>query len=208
MCSSAPWSLSSCRGPSWLWNLHGSNAGRWEQSHPGLLASAHHLMMACTIIAGLPAVLMCCHWVGSACQPNWWLLIVWTWCLIPLPSYVLLEIAFHKTGWPSLGPSLLLLLGNICHLRACLPPLVPARHVGVGGVVPTSLIKITWISKQYWVTGWSGICLLTWDWDGECNGALLDASVSLGPFWPFGGVRVWPSIWTVTPDFWLSRLLE
>ena len=102
-----------------------------------------------------------------------------------------------------MGLSLLLLLGQICCLRTCLLPLGPARHVG-GGVVPPSLVEITWISKQYQVSGRSGICLFTRDWDGEWDGALLDASISLGPLWQFSGVWVWPSIWTITPDFWSS----
>ena len=41
------------------------------------------------------------------------------------------NITTHRTKWPGLGWSLLLLLGQICHLRPCLPLLTPARHVGV-----------------------------------------------------------------------------
>ena len=64
------------------------------------------------------------------------------------------------------------------------------------------------MSKQYWVSGWSGIFLLTGDWDGVWDGALPDASISLGPFLPFGGVRVCPSVCMVTPDVWSSRFLD
>ena len=44
------WGLSSCRGPSWLWNLNGKNTGRQVWGHPGPLASVHHSLMACAII--------------------------------------------------------------------------------------------------------------------------------------------------------------
>ena len=82
--------------------------------------------------AGLHPGLLDWHWIGLVCQPNWWLLTAWRWCLMPHPSSVLLlMIATHKTGWPNLGLSLWLLLGWICHLRPCLPQLVPGRHVGV-----------------------------------------------------------------------------
>ena len=72
----------------------------------------------------------------------------------------------------------------------------------------SSSVEITWISDQYWVLGQSGISLLTGDWDRECDRVLLDASISSGPFQPFSGVRVWPSNWTVAPEFWPSRLLD
>ena len=49
----------------------------------------------------------------------------------PHPDSVLLTTATHSTGWPSLGLLLLLLLGQICHLKPCLPQLVPALHEGV-----------------------------------------------------------------------------
>ena len=70
------------------------------------------------------------HQVGLVCQPNPWLLTVWMQLLMPHPgSVLLLTTTTHKTGWPYLGLSLRLLLGQICHLRPCLPQLVPARHV-------------------------------------------------------------------------------
>ena len=79
---------------------------------------------------------------------------------------------------------------------------------GGSGVVPPSSVKITWMSKQYQVSGQSGTCLLTGDWDGELEGVLPDASISLALFWPLGGMRVWPSVWMVAPDFWSSRSLD
>ena len=126
------WSPSSCRGPSWLQSLHDSIAGRWEQGHPDPLALAHHSVMACTINCQPSCKLNALALSWAAWQPNWWFLIVWTWHHMPCPSQVhLLEIAFHKTRWPGLDWSLLLLWGQICHLRAFLPSLVLARHVGV-----------------------------------------------------------------------------
>ena len=79
---------------------------------------------------------------------------------------------------------------------------------GGGGVVPPSSVEVTWISKQYWVSGQSGVCLLTRDWNGECDEVLPDASISSGPIWPFSGVRVWSSIWMVAPNFWSSRSID
>ena len=63
---------------------------------------------------------------------------------------------------------------------------------GGGSVVPPSLVEITCISKQYRFQGDSGVGFLTGDWDSEWEGVLENASVSSGPFWPLGGVRVWP----------------
>ena len=44
--------------------------------------------------------------------------------------------------------------------------------------------------------------------DGECDGVLPNASGSSGPFWPLGGVRVWPSVWILIPGFLWSRSLS
>ena len=66
---------------------------------------------------------------------------------------------------------------------------------GDGGDVPPYSAEITCISKQYRVSGLSGVNFLTRDWDGEHDGVLLNASVSSGPFQPLGGVREWPSVW-------------
>ena len=51
---------------------------------------------------------------------------------------------------------------------------------GGGGGVPPSLVEITCISKQYQVSGQSGVHFLTGDWDGEWEAALPNASVSSG----------------------------
>ena len=73
---------------------------------------------------------------------------------------------------------------------------------GIGGVVPQSSVEITWISRQYQVSGWSGIFFLARDWDGGQDEVLPNASVSSGPLQPFGGVRFGPpSGWLITPDF-------
>ena len=77
-----------------------------------------------------------------------------------------------------------------------------------GSVAPPSSVKITWISKQCQVSGQPGICPFARNWDGEWDGALPDAFISSRPFQLFFGVRVWPSIWMITPDFWLSRSLD
>ena len=129
------------------------------------------------------------------------------WHLAPHQSSVFLMIATHETGHLCLGPSLLFLLGQICHLWPCLPKLVPVRHVW-GGVIPPSSAEITCISKQYQVPGWSGVGFLTGDRDGEHDVVLPNASVSSGPCWLLSGVKVWPPIWILAPVFWLSKLLD
>ena len=75
-------------------------------------------------------------------------------------------------------------------------------------VVPPFLVEITCISKQYRVSGQSGVCFFARDWDGEWDEVLPNASVSSRPFWPLGGVRAGPSVWATTPDFWSSRSLD
>ena len=77
-----------------------------------------------------------------------------------------------------------------------------------GGVVSPSLVDITHISKQYQVPGQSGVGFLTGNWDGEWEGVLPNAFASSGPFWLLGGVRMWPSVWMLPPDFWSSRFLD
>ena len=48
---------------------------------------------------------------------------------MPCPSSVLLLMtATHRTGLPDPGWSLWLLLGQLCHLKPCLPQLAPAMH--------------------------------------------------------------------------------
>ena len=101
-------------------------------------------------------------------------------------------------------------LGQICHLRACLPQPVPARHVWGGGVVPPSSVEITSISKQYWVSGQSGVCFPTRDWDGEWHEVLPKCLCHLQGhsgysvvWWGYG-----PLSGTTTPDFWSSRLTQ
>ena len=50
--------------------------------------------------------------------------------LTPHPDPVLLLMTvIHRTGWPKLGLSLQLLLGQLGHLAPCLPQLAPAMHV-------------------------------------------------------------------------------
>ena len=49
---------------------------------------------------------------------------------MPCPGSVLLLMTItHGTGWPNLGLSLWLLLGQLCHLTPYLPQLAPAMHV-------------------------------------------------------------------------------
>ena len=53
---------------------------------------------------------------------------------------------------------------------------------GGGGVVPPSLVEITCISKQYQVSGQSGVGFLAGHHDGEWEGMIANASMSSGLF--------------------------
>ena len=79
---------------------------------------------------------------------------------------------------------------------------------GGGGIIAPSPVEIPCVSKQYRVSGQLGFGFLTTDCDGEHDGVLPNTSVSSGPFWPPGGVRVGPSVWILAPDFWSSKLLD
>ena len=66
---------------------------------------------------------------------------------------------------------------------------------GSGGTNLSFSVDITCISKQYQVSGWLSFGFLARDQDGECDGALPNASWLSWPFWPFVSVRVWPLVW-------------
>ena len=67
---------------------------------------------------------------------------------------------------------------------------------GGGGVAPLSVVEVTWISKQYWVSGWLGVCLLARDWDGNAMGYY---QMPPSPWGLLGHLVVWgygpPSGW-------------
>ena len=79
---------------------------------------------------------------------------------------------------------------------------------GSRGAAPISLVRVTSIPRQYWVSGQPGNSCLAGDWDGEWEGALPDAPVSSRPFWLLGGVRVQTSVWRLAPDIWSSKSLD
>ena len=54
-------------------------------------------------------------------------------------------IAAHRIGWPDMGQSLQLLLGQHCHLKPCLPQLVLAMHERV----EVSLLHLWWRSPVF-----------------------------------------------------------
>ena len=62
--------------------------------------------------------------------------------------------------------------------------------------------------RQYQVLGQPGDDHLSGDQDREQEGALPDATVSSRPFWLLGDMGVWPSIWKLAPDNWLSKSLD
>ena len=77
-----------------------------------------------------------------------------------------------------------------------------------GGIAFSSSVEITCISKQYRVSGHSGVGFLDRDGDGEHDGVLPTTSVSSRSFQLLIGVRVWPSVWILISGFKSSRSLN
>ena len=106
----------------------------------------------------------------------------------------------HRTGRPNLGQLLQLLLGHLCHLKPCLPQLAPATHEGV----VVSLLHLWWRSPVFpnsTESQASQVLASLPETEGEPDGALPNTSGSSGPFQPLGCMRVWPSVWILTPGF-------
>ena len=129
-------------------------------------------------------------------------------CLTPHPISVLLMTATCRTGWAWPG------LVTMASVKPALPSWTMSSTNGAchmwdgGGVTLSSLVEVTCISKQYQVSGQSGVGFFPEDQDGDWDGAFPNASGSSGPLQLLGGVRVWPSVWILSPDFWSSRLLN
>ena len=79
---------------------------------------------------------------------------------------------------------------------------------GSGGTAPVTLVNVTCISRQYLVLGWLGGGLLVGDQDGEQEGELPNAPISLGSFQLWDGMSTWPSFWRLAPDIWSSKSLD
>ena len=87
--------------------------------------------------------------------------------------------------------------------------MIGACHAwGGGGITLSSSLEVTCICKQYPVSGQSGVGFLAGHQDGECDGALSNASGFSWRFQPFVSVRVWPPIWILISGFKLSKLLN
>ena len=71
-----------------------------------------------------------------------------------------------------------------------------------------SSIKVTHISKQYFVLGQQDSSLSAGDQDGEWEGELSSASSSHGFFALWIGTFAWPSIWRLAPDISSTRSLN
>ena len=172
-----------------------------EQGHPGPLGLMHHLVMVWAIN----------HWPSTRLTG-----LALSWACLPaqLLAFDSMNAASHaspklssspkiatcRTGWLSLGQSLLLLLGQIFHLGPCLPQLAPARHVG--GWCSSPIFGRDYLYFQTIPSPRAlSVSFLARDWDGEREGMLPNTSVSSGPFQPLGGVRVWPSVWMLNLDF-------
>ena len=75
-------------------------------------------------------------------------------------------------------------------------------------MAPNSSIKVTHISKQYFLLGQLDGSLWAGDQDGEWEGELSSSSGSWGSFVIWVGTSTWPSIWRLAPDVLLARSLD
>ena len=65
--------------------------------------------------------------------------------MLHLGLVLLLMTVTHRTGWPDLGLSLWVLLGQLCHLIPCLPQLAPTMH----GLKVVLLFHLHWRSPVF-----------------------------------------------------------
>ena len=77
-----------------------------------------------------------------------------------------------------------------------------------GGITPNSFVKVTHMSKQYFILGWLDGSLRAGDLDGKWEGGLSDTSSSHRSFTLWAGTSSWPSIWRLAPDISSARLLD
>ena len=75
-------------------------------------------------------------------------------------------------------------------------------------MAPNSSIKVTHISKQYFVLGQLDGSLQARDQDGKWEGELSSASGSHGSFALWVGTSTWPSVWRLAPDVLSTRSLD
>ena len=75
-------------------------------------------------------------------------------------------------------------------------------------MAPNSSIKVTRISKQYFVLGILDGGLWAGDQDSKQDGELSTASGSHGSFALWAGTFAWPSVWRLAPDTSSTRLLN
>ena len=77
-----------------------------------------------------------------------------------------------------------------------------------GDTAPNSSVKVTPISKQFFLLGWPDSSLWPGDQDGEQEGELSNASGSHRSITLWSGMSTWPSIWRLTPDISSARSLD
>ena len=75
-------------------------------------------------------------------------------------------------------------------------------------MVPVSLVSVMCIPRQCLVLGQLGDSFLAGDQDGKWEGALPNAPISSGSFWPLDGMGVWPSVWRLAPHVQSSKSLD
>ena len=76
------------------------------------------------------------------------------------------------------------------------------------GTAPNSSIKVTCISKQYFILGQLDSGLWAGDQDSKWEGELSGASSSHRSFALWDGMSIWPSIWRLAPDVSSTRSLD
>ena len=76
------------------------------------------------------------------------------------------------------------------------------------GTAPISSVKVTHISKQYFILGQLDSSLQARDQDGKQEGELSDTSSSCRSFAFWDGMSAWPSILRLAPDISSTRLLN
>ena len=77
-----------------------------------------------------------------------------------------------------------------------------------GGMDPSSSVKVTCISKQYFMLGQLDGGLLAGDHNSKQEGELSSSSDSHRSFAPWVGSSIWPSAWRLAPDVSSARSLN
>ena len=75
-------------------------------------------------------------------------------------------------------------------------------------MAPNSSVKVTHISRQYFILGQLDSGLQAGDQDGEREEELYSSSSSHRSFSLWDGTSAWPSVWRLAPDVLSTRALN